>query len=108
MDLGKRLADMRKYYGYTQKELADRMNLSQQVISNIERNTTSPDIDFLSGLADLYNITIDDLIGRKIISTEGSYEKRILDVIESMDEPQKELSLRIVNEVAQQKGDIND
>lgn len=107
MDLGKRLAAMRKSYGYTQKGLADRMNLSQQVISNIERNTTSPDIVFLSGLADLYNITIDDLIGRKITSAEGSYEKKILDVMESMDEPQKELSLRIVNEVAQQKGDIN-
>ena len=54
MELGERLAKVRKEKGFKQKDLAERLNMSQQVISNIERNTTAPDIEFLSGVADLY------------------------------------------------------
>ena len=48
MELGERLAKVRKEKGFKQKDLAERLNMSQQVISNIERNTTAPDIEFLS------------------------------------------------------------
>ena len=56
MELGERLAKVRKEKGFKQKDLAERLNMSQQVISNIERNATAPDIEFLSGVADLYGI----------------------------------------------------
>lgn len=106
MDIGRRLSELRKKNGYTQRQLADALNLSQQVISNIERNTTAPDVDFLQGAADLYKISLDELIGRKtLITEENSYEQQILNVVETMDDIKKELSLRLLNEVAQQRGD---
>jgi len=61
MELGERLAKVRKEKGFKQKDLAERLNMSQQVISNIERNTTAPDIEFLSGVADLYGMSLDEL-----------------------------------------------
>ena len=106
MEIGRRLSELRKKNGYTQKQLADALNLSQQIVSNIERNTTAPDVEFLHGAADLYKISLDELVGRKtLITEENSYEQRILNVVETMDNAKKELSLRLLNEVAQQRGD---
>lgn len=109
MHIGIRLAELRKKYNYTQKQLAEALNLSQQVVSNIERNATAPDLEFLKGAADLYNVSLDELIGRKFnFPEEKSYEKKIVEVLETMDEHEKELSLRLVSEVAQHRGGNND
>ena len=60
----------------------------------------------LHGAADLYKISLDELIGRRtLITEESSYEQQILNVVETMDDTKKELSLRLLNEVAQQRGD---
>ena len=102
MEIGSRLSELRKKHGYTQKQLAEALNLSQQRVSNIERNTTAPDVEFLHGVADLYKISLDELIGRRtLITGESSYEQQILNVVETMDDTKKELSLRLLNEVAQ-------
>lgn len=109
MQIGTRLAELRKKYKFTQKQLAEALKISQQVVSNIERNATAPDLDFLKGVADLYKISLDELIGRKIDLPIGkSYERKIVEVLGKMDEYEKELSLRLVSEVAQHRGDKND
>ena len=41
----------------------------------------------------------------RLITEESSYEQQILNVVETMDDTKKELSLRLLNEVAQQRGD---
>ena len=105
MEIGERLAKVRKEKGYKQKDIADKLNVSQQVISNIERNATSPDIEFLRGLADLYCMSLDELIGRQVISKQGKgIEQKIMSIIEKMDDTGKELSLSLVNQVAQHQG----
>ena len=100
--IGKHLADLRKKNHYKQIELAEKLNVSQQVISNIERGLTEPDIAFLKGAADLYNISLDQLVGREFIETKS-------DDLESkqMDERGKELSLGLVSQVAQHRGNKN-
>ncbi len=109
MQIGSKLSKLRKQHGYTQKQLADKLNLSQQVISNIERDTTAPDFEFLQGVADLYHITLDELIGRKIYyPKDNSYEQQILSVFEKMDDAKKELSIRLINEVARHRGKNDD
>ena len=66
IEIADRLVKLRKKYGYTQKELADRLHLSQQIVSNIEREITTADINFLRGLADLYEISLDELCNNKV------------------------------------------
>ena len=109
MQVGKRLADLRKKNGYTQEKLAGKLNVSQQVISNIERNMTVPDINFLRGAADLYHMSIDELIGRDFSGDKGgSYEHQIMSILENMDDKGRKLSLGLVSQVAQYQGDGND
>ena len=89
-------------------KLAEKLNVSQQVISNIERGLTEPDIAFLKGAADLYNISLDQLVGREFIETKSDdLESRIISCIKQMDERGKELSLGLVSQVAQHRGNKN-
>lgn len=58
-----RLVDLRKKHGYSQEELASALNLSRQTISKWERSEASPDTDNLIALANLYGMSLDDLLG---------------------------------------------
>jgi transcriptional regulator with XRE-family HTH domain len=108
MNLGECLAWQRKKHNFTQSELSDKLNISQQVISNYERNITSPPIDFLQLLADFYSISLDELIGRRVFKTENNIEKQILDIIVNLGESEKELSFVIINALSQYRGKKDD
>lgn len=64
-DIAKRLLEFRKANGYSQEDLAEKLGVSRQAISNWERNESSPDTDNLIALAQLYNVTIDELLQGK-------------------------------------------
>ena len=57
-----RLTDLRKAHGLTQEELAEKLDVSRQAISKWERGDASPDTDNLIALANIYGVTIDELI----------------------------------------------
>ena len=102
MTLGERLAKIRKENNYRQKDLSVILNVSQQVISNIERNLTAPDIELLKAVADVYKTSLDNLVGRKNEYEDESGDditRQIVDVIEEMDDDEKKLCLDLVNRV---------
>ena len=103
--VGKRLAEIRKSNKIKQIELAEMLNVSQQVISNIERGVTTPDIEQLKKMADIYNISLDQLVGREFFGdgTDG-VEQKIISYIKQMDDEGKELSLGLLSQVAQYRG----
>ncbi len=103
--IGNRLAEIRKSKGIKQTELADKLNVSQQVISNIERGVTAPDIEILKKIADIYNISLDELVGREFWHVDyDDTAKKIISYINKMDKKGKELSLGLLSEVAQHQG----
>lgn len=63
--IAKNLTHYRKKAGLTQQELADEINYSDKSISKWERGEGVPDIYILKQIADLYEITVNDLIGDK-------------------------------------------
>ena len=65
IELGNRLAELRKEHGLSQEELADRLNVSRQAISKWERGEASPDTDNLIELAKIYDVSLDELVGLK-------------------------------------------
>ena len=56
-----RLAGYRRLAGLTQLELAEKLNYSDKSISKWERGEGLPDLYVVSQLADLFNITVNDL-----------------------------------------------
>ena len=60
--LGKKISDYRKMRNMTQEELAERMNVSSQAVSKWENDLSIPDLPTLIGLADLFGVTMDELV----------------------------------------------
>lgn len=103
--IGKRLAEIRKNKKFKQTELAEMLNVSQQVISNIERGVTAPDIEQLKKFADIYNTSLDQLVGREFFGDDTDVvERKIISYIKQMDDEGKELSLGLLSQVAQHRG----
>jgi transcriptional regulator with XRE-family HTH domain len=65
LQVGKTISSLRKEKNMTQMELADKLNISFQAVSNWERGQTMPDISKLGELADIFGVTIDELLGSK-------------------------------------------
>lgn len=62
IDIANRLADIRRERGYSQEALAAELGVSRQAVSKWERAESSPDTDNLIALAELYGLSLDQLI----------------------------------------------
>ena len=62
--LGKRIGEMRKKRGLTQRQLADKLKVSHGRISLYETGDRSPDPEMLKKLADFFGCSVDYLLGR--------------------------------------------
>ena len=60
--IGQFIAVMRKANGMTQKQLAEKLNVSDKAVSRWERDETAPDISLIPVLADLFGISCDELL----------------------------------------------
>jgi len=60
--LGANIAAYRKHLGLTQAGLAEKLNYSDKAVSKWERGESVPDVLTLVQLAELYGITVDDLL----------------------------------------------
>lgn len=67
MDVGSKIKKYREQINLTQDDLALKVFVSRQTISNWENNKCYPDIKSLSLLANIFNISIDDLIKEDIV-----------------------------------------
>lgn len=61
--VGRKINQLRKNANMTQMELADKLGISYQAVSNWERGESMPDISKLPELAEILNTSIDELLG---------------------------------------------
>lgn len=62
-NFGKNVARLRKEFGYSQKDLADKLNVQKQTISNIERGMRYPTFESLEKIAKVFHATPIQLFG---------------------------------------------
>lgn len=62
VDMANRLADRRRAAGLSQEALAEKLGVTRQAVSKWERSESSPDTDNLIALANLYGVSLDDLL----------------------------------------------
>jgi len=62
MNIGKKLKDSRTKLQLSQEEVAEKLNITRQTLSNWENNKSYPDILNIIELSNLYPISIDELI----------------------------------------------
>lgn len=62
---GEIISSIRHEKGLTQKELAEQLNVTDKAVSKWERDIALPDINTLPELAEILDITIEELINAK-------------------------------------------
>lgn len=60
--LGANIASYRKHFGLTQAGLAEKLNYSDKAVSKWERGESMPDVQTLVQLAELFEVTVNDLL----------------------------------------------
>lgn len=71
MYFSENLIKLRKGKGWSQEDLADKLDISRQAVSKWEVGMSKPDIDNLIKLSKLFSKPIDDLVNNKIVHTEA-------------------------------------
>lgn len=70
ISIGKRIQNRRKQLALTQEQLAEMMNVSIQMVSNVERGVKAIRIDNLINLSQILNISTDYILTGKETTTD--------------------------------------
>lgn len=62
MEFNNKLYELRKQKGFSQEELANRLNVSRQTVSKWEVGESTPDMEKLVAISDLFEVSLDELI----------------------------------------------
>lgn len=66
--LGMKIKELRLRDSVSQKELAQALKIGQTTIANYESDVRQPNLEKLEGIADFFNVSVDELLGRHFIS----------------------------------------
>lgn len=78
--IGSFICVLRKANGLTQRELAEKLGISDKAVSRWERDETAPDLSLIPAIAEIFRVTSDELLrgeraGEKDVSPEKQAEK---------------------------------
>lgn len=86
--MGGKIYSLRVAKGMTQEQLAAELCVSPAAVSKWERNLANPNVEMLVALADFFECTIDELVGREMKRMErvGIYDNEKLRLVETGEE----------------------
>lgn len=80
--LGGNIAAYRKKFGLTQAGLAEKLNYSDKAVSKWERGESLPDVPTLCQLAELFEVTLDDLVADpNALPADGGKVQRVMEMV---------------------------
>lgn len=62
MTFAEKLAELRKQHGWSQEELGERLGVTRQTVSKWELGSTTPEMEKLAAMGELFGITLDELV----------------------------------------------
>lgn len=64
MSISEKLKELRKEMGYTQKEISEKLEISERQYINLEKGNSKPSLETIIKIADIYKISIDYITER--------------------------------------------
>ena len=80
---GAMIAAMRKEQGMTQLELAEKMGVTDKAVSKWERDLSFPDVNSIPRLAEIFDVTVDEIMQVKSDSKENGKANRISEIVDN-------------------------
>lgn len=85
MEFNGRLYELRKQKGMSQEELANRLNVTRQTVSKWEVGDSTPDMEKLVAISDLFGVSLDELVlGKEQAAQEATAQK--IDTVAMLEE----------------------
>lgn len=78
---GNMIAALRKEKGMTQLELAEKMGVTDKAVSKWERDLSFPDVSSIPKLAEIFGVSVDELMQVKSVGKESSASTKIRDFV---------------------------
>ena len=97
LNIGSRITELRKLKGWSQSDLAKAVNASRDIIGKYERNENTPSLEMAQKLSDIFEVTVDFLLGKE---TKARYNKEAvkrLEDIESLDNNTKNILFIVID-----------
>ena len=66
-DIGVNIKKLRKERGLTQNDIAEKLFTTPQNVSRVESGDGEPTVEMLINMADIFNVSVDTLVGRRQI-----------------------------------------
>ena len=96
MSFGKRLVEARKKKGFSQEEVANRLNTKAPVIGRYERDEAKPSIEAAARLANLLEVSLDYLVGNSDVEVNTNMLNRVLQ-LQTLNEEDKNTALKLLD-----------
>ena len=81
--LGMMISTLRKEKGMTQLELAEKMGVTDKAVSKWERDLSFPDINSIPKLAEIFEISVDELMQVKTESKENIGKNKVDEIVDA-------------------------
>lgn len=78
---GKMITALRRENGMTQLDLAEKMGVTDKAVSKWERDLSYPDVNSIPKLAEIFGITVDELMQVKSDAKTNSKDNRVPEII---------------------------
>ena len=76
MNFNDKLLELRKKAGLSQKELGNKLDISRQTVSKWEMGKSTPELDKLVSLSEIFNVSLDELVQDIQIPKEPLIKKK--------------------------------
>ena len=94
--IGKFIAEERKRKGYTQKQLSEKLGISDKTVSKWERGNGFPEVSLLLPLCNELDITVNELLSGERVSEEDyrkKAEENMVNLVKEAQESKKKIIL---------------
>jgi transcriptional regulator with XRE-family HTH domain len=82
--LGMMISSLRKEKGMTQLELAEKMGVTDKAVSKWERDLSYPDINSIPKLAEIFGVSVDELMQVKTETKENISKNKIDGIVDTV------------------------
>lgn len=97
--IGKFIQEMRKEQSMTQRELAEKLNISDKTISKWETGNGLPEVGLMLPLCELLHISVNELLSGERLDEKRYYnkaEENIMDLLKERAEAKKKIIISII------------
>ncbi|MDE7040177.1 MAG: XRE family transcriptional regulator [Limosilactobacillus sp.] len=98
--IASQIKKLRNSRGWTQPQLADKLSVSKQTISNWETGIKVPRMGSLQKLADLFNVKIGEITNASIEDNDDSNIKKPTNIIYPLGDKFQRVSIPLIGEIA--------